>query len=125
MIIFQKTGLPDLTIERGRVYPLNNPTEINQDRYLTESNHDVIVNYGNHAKFLELELKFLSKDNYDGAINGLKNWFESSQINYSENSFTLIDELGYSRTVRLWQGEFDMPENFSGRYSIKLTLKES
>lgn len=123
-ITFRKTGLSDLILERGRLFPLKNPITINQERYLTESNTPVVVDYGNPEKIIEVHVEFLTRDNYDGTINGLKTWFESSTINYSLNSFTLIDENGYEHTVQLWQDDLDFSENISGRYSVKMDLKE-
>jgi len=71
-----------------------------------------------------LKLEGLSRENFDSAVNGLKTWFESSQINWCENSFTMVDETGTNRTVRLWQKEFKMAEVSPNRYSVSLTLLE-
>jgi len=46
-IIFQKTGLSDLTLERGRLFPIVEPITINQELYLTESMTPKVVDYGN------------------------------------------------------------------------------
>lgn len=123
-IVFQKSGMSDLTLERGRILPKKNPIEINQERYLTQNNKPIVVNYGSSLNLIEVEFNYLSKDNYDGAVNGLKTWFEDTSINWSANNFTLVDELGESHTVRFWQDKFDMQQNVGGRYSIKFTLLE-
>jgi len=123
-IIFQKTGLSDLTLERGRLFPIVEPITINQELYLTESMTPKVVDYGNTLKLIELKLEGLSRENFDNAVNGLKTWFESSQINWCENSFTMVDETGTNRTVRLWQKEFKMAEVSPNRYSVSLTLLE-
>jgi len=124
-IIFQKSGLSDLTLERGRVFPVTD-TRIrpNQERYLTESLNPKVVVYGGTLQLLELRLEGLSRDNYDGAVNGLKTWFESSQVNWSANNFTLVDEQGQTRTVRLWSDEFKMTLVAPNRYSVSLLLLE-
>jgi len=83
-----------------------------------------VVDYGNTLKLIELKLEGLSRENFDNAVNGLKTWFESSQINWCENSFTMVDETGTNRTVRLWQKEFKMAEVSPNRYSVSLTLLE-
>lgn len=124
-ISFIKSGLSNLTLERGRLYPVRKPIEVNQERYLTESLNEKIVNFGGTIELYALEFSHLSKDNYDGTINGLKTWFSSSTINWSFNTFTLVDENGINHIVRLWQDDFDMQMDSSGRYSLKLLLKVS
>ena len=89
---------------------------------MTESNNPIVVDYGDNLEFINLNFKNLSKDNYDGAVNGLKTWFESSEINWSANNFTLIDELGVSNTVRLWESSFGMAFKANGLYEISLKL---
>ena len=121
-IVFIKSGLSNLTLERGRLFPISTPIEINQDRYLTEDNNAKVVDYGSDLDLWELNFNYLSVDNYNGSVNGLKTWFESSQVNWSMNNFTLTDENGVAHTVRLWQKSFNMPRHGSGRYSISLIL---
>lgn len=124
-IVFQKSGLSDLTLERGRLVPYSRGNiSVNQERYLTESNNAKITDYGNNITFIELAFDHLTKDNYDGSTNGLKTWFESTQVNWSANSFTMLDEENVSHTVRFWQGSFDMPTKANGRFSFKLVLKD-
>jgi len=123
-IVFSKSGLSDLTLERGRLYPLPMPIQINQELNLTDGMNPKVTDYGGTAQFWKVVFNYLSKDNYDGSVNGLKTWFESSQVNWCENSFTLTDENGVAHAVRLWQKGFDMPENSSSRYSVGLTLLE-
>lgn len=124
-IVFQKSGLSDLTLERGRIFPVEEAQiKINQETYLTESMNPKVVNYGSTLKLIRLKFAGLSRDNYDGTINGLKTWFESSQINWSENNFVMIDEMGISHTVRLWQKQFSMKQDSPNRYSITLTFLE-
>lgn len=123
-IKFSKAGMSDLTLERGRLFPVISPITINQDRYLTESNNPKVIDYGDNLELKELKFNYLSKDNYDGATNGLKTWFEDSTINWCENNFTLTDENGATHTVRLWQDKFDMRMTSNGRYTISLTLLE-
>jgi len=121
-IVFSKAGLSDLTLERGRLYPISKPIQINQELYMTESLNAKVVDFGSTATFWMMVFSYLSKDNYDGTTNGLKTWFESSTINWCENNFTLTDESGVSHTVRLWQNKFDMQESSSGRWNISFTL---
>lgn len=122
-IVFSKSGMSNLTLERGRLFPFSEgDIEINQDRYLTEDNNPIVINYGDNLELVVLSFSFLTKDNYDGAVNGLKTWFEDSNIEWSSNSFTLTDENGVAHTVRYWDDKFSMPKNVNGRYSGKLIL---
>jgi len=121
-IVFKKSGLSDLTIETGRVYPVRRPVRVNQARYLTESMNPKVVSYGSTVEFIVLELAGLPRDNYDGTVNGIKTWLSSSVINWSAASFTLVDERGDTHTVRYWADEFDMPRVYANRYSTTLTL---
>lgn len=123
-IKFSAGGMSTLTLERGRLYPLSMPVQINQELNLTDGMNPKVTDYGGGVQFWKMMFNYLSKDNYDGAINGLKTWFEDSNINWCENSFTLTDEDGNTHTVRLWQKNFDMPENSNSRYSVGLTLLE-
>ena len=123
MIVFQKSGLSDLTIQRGRAFPVRNPHKPNQIRHLTENNQAKVISFGQALRLVELQVGGLNADNYNGAVNGLQTWFSSSQINYSLNSFTMIDEYGESNTVRLWQDDFEVVETEPGIFAIKVTLK--
>lgn len=123
-ITFAKGGMNTLTLERGRVYPLSRPIDINQELNLTDGMNPKVTDYGGTAKYWQLVFNYLSKDNFDGAINGLKTWFESATINWCANSFTMTDERGAAIVVRLWQKRFDMSEHGSSRFGISLTLIE-
>jgi len=124
-IVFQKAGLSDLTFERGRSIPYSpEDLEISQERYLTENMNPKVVDYGATLNTIKLMFEYLSKDNFDGSVNGLKTWFASTQVNYSANNFTMIDETGASKTVRLWQDKMSWGVNVAGRYSIELNLIE-
>lgn len=121
-IKFSAAGMSDLTLERGRLYPIKKPQTKHQERHLTESMNPKVISYSGTLTLWRLDLIYLSSDNYSGAVNGLKTWFEDSNINYSANSFTLTDEDGVTHTVRLWQDNFDMQKIPSGRYQISLLL---
>lgn len=124
-IVFQKGGMSDLALERGRLLPYSPENiNINQEKYLTESNNPKITDYGSNLKLISLQFSHLTKDNYDGTVNGLKTWFEDSTINWLESSFTMVDENNVSHTIRLWQDKFEMSMSSNGRYSIFLIFKE-
>lgn len=124
-ITFQKSGRSDLTMERGRIVPYTAwDVEVNQENYLTESMNPKVIDYGGVLNIISLQFQYLSYDNYLGTVNGLRTWFESSQINYMENSFTMIDEFGLTHTVRLWQNKIKMDMNAAGRYTIGIDLLE-
>jgi hypothetical protein len=121
-MIFTKSGRSNLTLERGRLYPVSINYAKNQERYLTEGMNPKVVSYSGTLQLFNLSFSYLSKDNFDGTVNGLKTWFQSTQINYSEYSFTLIDEDGVSHTVRLWDDDFEMGKDVSGRYFVTIKL---
>ncbi len=123
MIIFRKAGLSDLTLERGALFPMRNPIEKNQYRYLTESGNAKVYTQSGEHETLVLKFQGLSRDNYDGTVNGLKTWLKASQINWAENAFTLIDSDQRELTVRYWADNFDMPPASFNRYDVTLTLK--
>ena len=50
-IVFSKAGLSDLTLERGRLYPISKPIQINQELYMTESLNAKVVDFGSTATF--------------------------------------------------------------------------
>lgn len=122
MIIFSHASMSDLTIERGRLFPLREPIELNQERQLTENKNPKVIDYGGYLNLWEMRFEGLSKDNYDGVVNGLKTWFQDSNINWAQNNFTLTDESGTDHTMRYWADDFDMPADADNRYSITLIL---
>ena len=124
-IVFSKAALSDLTLEHGRMLPYDvEDIQINQENYLTESLNPKVVDYGGSVNFIKLDFRYLSKDNYDGTVNGLKTWFASTAINYCANNFTMTDEKGGTHTVRLWQNKFTMSNDVANRYGISLILLE-
>jgi len=68
-ITFTKSGLSDLTFERGRAYPLREPITINQERHLTEGNTAKVIDYGSDLTLVEVRINFVTKDQYTGAVN--------------------------------------------------------
>ena len=125
LIVFSKTGLSNLTLEHGRTIPhVPENIDVNQEISLTEDNVAKVIDYGPDLTLIRLEFNHLSKDNYDGTVNGLKTWFESSTINWCANSFNMTDENGINRSVRLWQIKFSMARDHGGRYSVSFILKE-
>ena len=122
-IIFQQAGMSDLTIEHGRTLPLElDDITINQERYLTEDNKPKVVDYGDDQNIIRMHFKSLTKDNFDGTINGLRTWFQNALINWSQFSFTMVDEAGATHTVRYWTDKFRMPMAVNGLFSITFEL---
>lgn len=122
-IQFTKGGMSDLTLEHGRLFPVEQPIEVNQENYLTESLNAKVIDFGGSITIYKLRFNNLTRDNYDGTVNGLKTWFENSNINWMMNTFSLIDENGVTHTVQLWQKEFNMRMLPNSRYEIELILK--
>lgn len=122
-ITFAIAGRSDLTMERGRIIPYV-PIEYKIDQLLhfTEQNNPKVTDYGSNIQFIKLSFKHLSKDQYDGTVNGLETWFSSSQVNWAANSFTMTDEEGNTHTVRFWQNSFQMTRDAGGRYTVSFVL---
>jgi len=122
-IVFTKAGRSNLTFERGRIVPYSTVEyTINQQMDLTESNTPKVTDYGDDLKLMKLVFNHLSKDMYNGTVNGLETWFSSSEVNWAENSFTMTDETGATHTVRLWQKKFGMTADQGGRYGVSIVL---
>ncbi|MDZ7355755.1 MAG: hypothetical protein ONB55_21760 [candidate division KSB1 bacterium] len=121
MIVFQKSGLSDLTFENGRAYPLISPVEFNQEIYETEDRSVKVVDYGGTpVEYIQINLPGM---NQKEAL-GLLAWFKSSQVNGAANNFTVINENGESQTVRLWQTQIEIEQDGFGIYNASLTLRK-
>lgn len=114
----------DLVFEKGQLYTVRKPIRPNQIVGRTAGGQIKVAKLGKSELTLILNFTGLTKDNYDGTVNGLKTWFETAAIDWRKNSFTLVDETGTSYTVRLMNPEFDMQEYSPGRYRITLTLRK-
>ena len=122
-IVFAKAGRSNLTFERGRIVPYSTVEyTINQQLDLTESNNPKVTDYGDDLQLMKLTFNHLSKDMYNGTVNGLETWFSSSQINWAVNNFTMTDEGGTAHTVRLWQKGFALSKDQGNRYSLSIIL---
>jgi len=122
-IVFQKSGLSDLTLEHGRSYPTSIVIEVNQERYLTEDFKPKVIDFGSSHETMVIKLEGISKDNIDGAINGLRTWFEASQVTWALNSFTMINERGINQTIRWWDKSFKIKEVSPNRYDVSFIVK--
>jgi len=120
-ITFQKAGLSDLTIETGRSFPIKEDITFNQEINLTEDRQPKVVDYGGDPEsFIEVNINPISVKEY----NDLKAWFVSSQVNGSANTFTMIDEEGTTKTVRLWDKKVSLSKEGFGIYSTSFLLRE-
>lgn len=116
--------VPALIFEKGRIFPKPNPIEINQAMGFSEDMKAKVADMGNNLELIDVMMQRLTKDQYDGTVNGLKTWFDNTNINWRKNTFTFQDETGAKITVRLLDENFDMPEVVSGFYSFKLRLMQ-
>jgi hypothetical protein len=117
---FQKSGAPNVTFDRGRVFPVSEPVEVYQHRYDTEGLNTKVVSYGVQNNFINASFTGLSAANK----TALENFFNDPDVNWSENTFTFVDENSVSRTVRLWQDRFNMVETSPNRFSVTFLLKD-
>lgn len=121
MVVFQKSGLSDLTFENGRAYPLSSPVEFNQEIYENEDRSVKVVDYGGTpVEYIQINLPGM---NQKEAL-GLLAWFKSSQVNGAANTFTMVNENGESQTVRLWQTRVETEQDGFGIYSASFTLRK-
>ena len=119
-ITLLKGGLADLVLTRGRLVPYKKDQHtINQERYLTESSNSKVTKYGSNSEFMEIQLKNIPESEYVLLIA----WFESSQVDWSLNAFSLTDEKGISNSVRLWQNNFEGKAKANNAFDVKILLK--
>jgi len=120
-IIFRKSGLTDLFIQ-GRSLPISQEFVFNQDLYTSEGNQPKIIDFGDDIEensLVQININNLSED----LKNQIKSWFKSAQINGAEGSFTMINEDGEGKTVRLWSDKLSMTVDDTGLYSAFFVLR--
>jgi len=122
-ITFRKAGLDDLVFRYGRALPLHSEYIFNQELYTGEDNQVKVIDFGGDAARQTLyQVNFLAMA-IDQDIKKIKSWFKSAQINGAEGSFTMINEDGEGKTVRLWSDKLSMTIDDSGLYSAFLVLR--
>jgi hypothetical protein len=125
MITFQGSGMSDLAVQHGRSFPFSpSSIEWNQEVHLTEEYNSKILDFGSSIEFIQVVLTGLTRDNYQGSVNGLRTWFMDSNINGAETSFTFIDENNETHTVRLWQTKINFQLDGFDSYSVSFVLKK-
>lgn len=121
---FVKETLPPLVFEKGQSYPIHRPIKPRQIIQEAVGGAEMVTDVGTPEELFNLVFQRLSEDNYSGLVNGLKTWFEDSNINWGQNSFTYQDEDGVETTVRYLDNTFDMPDRIAKLFSTKLTLRK-
>ena len=108
------------TFEKGRYVPVNSPINPNQDIGIAGGGAVKVVDHGTAEQLYEIVINNVSATNR----NNLLGFLQDSYVNYTENTFTFVDEDTNSYTVRLWKAEgLDFPRVRGGLYNIRLLLR--
>ncbi len=109
------------TFEKARFLPVNEPINPNQDIGIAGGGAVKVVDHGTAEQLREIIINNVSKTNRDNLLGFL----QDSYVNYTEHTFTFIDEAENSHTVRLWKSEgLDLPQVRGGLYNIRLLLRD-
>jgi len=109
------------TFEKGRYLPVNEPINPNQDIGIGGGGAVKVVDHGTAEQLREIVINNVSATNR----NNLLGFLQDATVNYTENTFTFIDEAEDSHTVRLWKAEgLDFPQVRGGLYNIRLLLRD-
>ncbi len=109
------------TFEKGRYLPVNEPINPNQDIGIAGGGAVKVVDHGEAEQLREIIINNVSETNR----NNLLGFLQDATVNYTENTFTFIDENNDSHTVRLWRVEgLDFPQVRGGLYNIRLLLRD-
>ena len=108
------------TFEKSRYLPVNEPINPNQDIGIAGGGAVKVVDHGTAEQLYEIVINNVSATNR----NNLLGFLQDSFVNYTENTFTFVDEDTNSHTVRLWKAEgLDFPQVRGGLYNIRLLLR--
>ena len=118
---FQKSGVTTFTFAKSRALPLNEPINPAQNIGLAGGGQVKVANLGTAEQLRQVVVSNVSKTNRDNLLSLIQH----ANVNYSQNSFTFVDENSASHTVRLWNAQgLDFPQKKGGLYDIKLTLRD-
>ena len=118
---FQKSGVTTVTLEKGRSLPLSEPINPAQNIGIAGGGQVKVANFGTAEQLRQVVITNVSETNRNAVLSFLQH----ANVNYSQNSFTFVDENSTSRTVRLWNASgLDFPKKKGGLYDIKLTLRD-
>ena len=108
------------TFEKARYLPVNSPINPNQDIGVGGGGAVKVVDHGTAEQLYEIVINNVSSTNRDNLLGFL----QDAYVNYTENTFTFIDEAEASHTVRLWKSEgLNFPQVRGGLYNIRLLLR--
>lgn len=119
---FTKGGTPsNFTFEKGRYLPVNEPINPNQNIGVAGGGAVKVVDHGTAEQLREVVINNVSATNR----NALLTFLQHANVNYTEHTFTFVDEEANSHTVRLWKAEgLDLPQVRGGLYNIRLLLRD-
>jgi len=117
-IIFTKNSTT-FTFSKGRVYPLEDPGQVNVPVDYSEGGQLYAYDKGIKEKFYNLVLERVPQADYDN----YDNWLLNVAVG-PKNTFTYTDEDGGAHTVRNLDTKNPLREVASGLFSGTIQLRE-
>jgi len=108
------------TFEKGRFLPVSEPDQPRQLRGIAGGGQVKIADLGDPEEYFDIIINRVSKTNRDN----LEGFITDSTVNYSENTFTFVDENSTSHTVRWWSDNLNNPQVKGGLYNLRLILRK-
>ena len=119
--MFQKEGVPTVTLTRGQTWPAQTSIDTGQVVALTDGLQALPLKYAAPRFRYTVQLPNLSRADFEALWAFL--WHP--RIDGAQQPFTWIDELGVSRQVRwLLDPAFTWEETSAGRLAVTLILRE-
>jgi hypothetical protein len=118
---FSKPGVPTVTLTRGQTWPAQTSIETGQVVALTEGTQALAYKFALPRWRYTVQFPGLSQSDFDA----LWAFLTHPLVDYSQQSFTWVDERGISRQVRwLTDSAFTWQETSAGRLDVTLVLRE-
>ena len=118
---FTKSGVTSYTFAKSRALPLSEPINPAQTVGIAGGGQVKVADYGDAEQLRQVAVNNVSKTSRDNLLTFLQH----ANVNYSQNSFTFVDENSVSHVVRLWNAQgLDFPQKKGDLYEIKLTLRD-
>lgn len=117
-IIFTKNA-SSFTFSKGRVYPLDDPDQVNVPVDYSEGGQLYPYDKGIQERFFNLVFDRLPQADFDA----FSTWLTTTAVG-PKNTFTYTDEDGVAHTVRLLDTKNPLREVVSGLFSGTIQLRE-
>jgi hypothetical protein len=117
-IVFTK-GANTFTFSKGRVYPLDDPRQVNVPTGMSEGGQLYAYNKGVVEQFINLVFERILQADF---VN-VDNWLVNRAVG-PLNTFTYTDEDGVANTVRLLDTKNPLREVATGLFSGTIRLRK-